>query len=200
MRQIYALLIVFITSLLFSGCVQSYTDSFKFKYYHSTVITNFSNLTEKLLDKLSPKINTLETRHPIYVIDFVNLKELENHSELGFMLSDELKTHVTQKLNWAVQSIEYTKYLKIGASGTKLLSRDVEELKSKKINSNGYALIGTYAFTQRQLILYLKLIDLSNGVILKSSTQATMLTDEIIDFELKPKEQKESNIYQPMVL
>ena len=205
MRQFYTILITFAASLFFSGCIQSHTDSFKIKYIHSTLVTNFSTLTENLVDDLSPAVNKITTAHPVYVIDFVNLKELENHSELGFMLSDEVKTHVTQKLNWAVQSIEYTKFLKIGANGTKLLSRDIEQIKNRKINSNGYALIGTYAFTQRQLILYLKLIDLNNGVIIKSSTTATSLTDEIIHLEQKQKpKQKQSdqlnNIYQPMVL
>ncbi len=205
MRQLYIILI-FITSLTFSGCsvVNEYEDSFKFKYLHSTSVTAFDEVVEELLLQLCPTIKELSTEHekPFYVVDFVNLQDLENHSELGFMLSDELKTLVTQKCNRAVYSIEYTKYLKIGANGTKLLSRDIDELNRTKINRNTYALVGTYAMTQRQLILYLKLVDLRTGIIHKAATQKTTLTDEIIHFEKKPRQSRlnSNTIYEPMSL
>ena len=187
MRQFKTLLIL-ASLFVFSGCavINENEDSFKFKYLHSTLSTNFSDLTENLLDDLESKTAKLDKRNPVYVIDFVNIKELENHSELGFMLSEELKTHVSQKLDLSIVSIEYMQFLKIGANGTKFLTRDLTKLKNKKINSNTYAFVGTYAFTQRQLILYLKLIDLSNGVIMGSATSSTSLTDEIISFELNP--------------
>jgi len=206
MRQ-FSFILIILFSL--SGCtlINEYTDSYKFKYQHSTAVTNFSDLTEDLLEELCEKLLELKISHrdintnlPLYITDFVNLQSLENHSELGFMLSDELKTHVTQICDWSIQEIEYTKHLKIGANGTKLLSRDTKELKIDKINSTSFALVGTYAFTQRQLILYLKIIDLSNGIIIKSSTISTELTDEIIHFEQKARRGKPTPIYPPMVL
>lgn len=198
MRQLYTLLIAV---FLFQGCAlfNSYEDSYKMKYWHSTAVTDFSELTEDLLKDLCPTIQELNLHKPIYITDFVNLEELENHSELGFMLSDELKTHVTQKCDLMVHAIEYQKYLKLGANGTKLLSRDLNDIKNKKLKSDTYALVGTYAFTQRQLILYLKLIELGSGVIIKSTTQSTELTDEIIHFEMKPKKSYRT-IYPPVVL
>jgi len=199
MRQLSFILILIFA---FNGCglIKENTDSFKFKYLHSTGVTNFDDLTENLLDQLCSTIQEAKiASKPIYVVDFVNLQELENHSELGFLLSDELKTHVTQKCNIPVYALEYAKYLKIGSNGTKLLSRKTTELSNTKLNQNSYALVGTYAFTQRQLILYLKLIDLRNGIILKSATQKITLTDEIINLEKKPKSHP-NNIYQPMVL
>lgn len=199
MRQFNFILILIFT---FNGCglIKDNTDSFKFKYLHSTSVTDFDNLTENLLNQLCSTIQEPRiSSKPIYVVDFVNLQELENHSELGFLLSDELKTHVTQKCNIPVYALEYAKYLKIGANGTKLLSRNINELSNTKIKQTAYALVGTYAFTQRQLILYLKLIDLKNGIILKSATHKTTLTDEIINLEKKPKSYQK-NIYQPVVL
>lgn len=205
MRQFRVILIA-VSVFLFSGCslVNENTDSFKFKYYHSTSVTNFTSEVGSLLDDLCPALEEIKRLksdlQPLYITDFVNLEELENHSELGFMLSDELKTLVTQECDWPVYGIEYQKYLKIGANGTKLLSRDLGELKNKKIYDNTYALVGTYAFTQRQLILYLKLINLKNGVILKASTRSMTLTDEIIHFEQKPRKIDPSQIYAPLVL
>jgi TolB-like protein len=199
MRRISIILII---SFLFSGCsiIKENEDSFKFKYLHLTTTTNFDNLTKNLLEQLSPTILSVnKTRTPLYVVDFVNLQDLQNNSELGFMLSDELKTQVTQVCNMPIYAIEYSKYLKIGPNGTKFLSRDLDELNNQKINRNTYALVGTYAFTQRQLILYLKLIDLSTGVIIKSATQKTLITDEIIHLENKSKA-SQNNIYSPVVL
>ena len=92
------------------------------------------------------------------------------------------------------------KYLKLGKSGSRFLTRDIKQLNNTKINKNTYALVGTYAFTQRQLILYLKLIDLTNGVIIKSSTKATTLTDEIIHFETQKQQPKGPVVFRPMVL
>jgi len=199
MRQISIILIV---TFLFNGCaiIKENEDSFKFKYLHLTTTTNFDTLTQKLLKQLCPTIASLNhSRTPVYVVDFVNLQDLENNSELGFMLSDELKTEVTQMCNTPVYAIEYSKYLKIGPNGTKFLSRDTDELHNQKVNRNTYALVGTYAFTQRQLILYLKLIDLKTGVIIKAATQETLITDEIILLEKKQKNTQEK-IYSPMVL
>ena len=199
MRQLSIILIV---SFLFSGCsiIKENEDSFKFKYLHLTTTTNFDTLTKKLLEQLCPTISSInKTKTPVYVVDFVNLQDLQNNSELGFMLSDELKTQVTQLCNMPIYAIEYSKYLKIGPNGTKFLSRDLDELNNQKINRNTYALVGTYAFTQRQLILYLKLIDLSTGVIIKSATQKTLITDEIIHLEQKSKASN-NTIYAPVVL
>ncbi|MBD3840447.1 MAG: hypothetical protein IE909_00935 [Campylobacterales bacterium] len=201
MRQLNIVLI-FIATFFLSGCalINEYEDSFKLKYIHSTSKTDFSDLTYDLLEQLCPTLKEYNRKKPIYVVDFVNLEQLENHSELGFMLSDELKTHVTQMCDTPVHAIEYSKFLKLGANGTKLLSRDLDEIKNKQIKSDAYALVGTYAFTQRQLILYLKLIRLEDGMIVRSATEPTTLTDEIIHLEKKPRQSINKVIYSPFVL
>ena len=190
---------------LFTGCslINSSEDAFKFKYYHSTSVTNFQELTQELLQGVSPTILEIKSKKdiisPLYVTDFVNLDKLTNRSKLGFILSDELKTNITQYLNWPIYQIEFSKYLKVGSTGTKLMSRDVNDLKYKNMDENTYALVGTYAITQRQLLLYLKLINLKNGVILKSSTKRITLTDEIINLEKKNTE-VQPQVYQPLTL
>lgn len=200
---------LFSLSLVFflGGCsiIKESDESFKFKYIHSTNITNFTSLTENLLDQLCPEIQSLSQKHhdkPFYVVDFVNIKDLQNHSQLGFMLSDELKTHVTQNCKRAVYSIEHAKYLKIGENGTEILTRDIDELHQTKINKNTYALVGTYAITQRQLLLYLKLVDLQTGVIIKAASEKTLITDEVLYLEKQPSKinSNPNYIYTPMRL
>ena len=111
-----------------------------------------------------------------------------------------MKTNVTQDCNWPIYQVEFTKYLTIGKNGTKLLSRDTNDIKNRQLQQNTYALVGTYNITQRQLILHIKLINLKNGVILKSATQRVTLTDEIINLEGKPNSFDPNSIYQPVVI
>lgn len=196
--------LVFITFLL-NGCslINSSKDSFKFKYYQSTGTTDFHQLTQELLKDLAPTILSIKNKKrdisPLYVTDFVNIENLDNSSKLGFILSDELKTNITQDINWPIYQIEYAKFLKVGTNGTKLLSRDVSDLKYKNMDDTTYALVGTYAITQRQFLIYVKLINLQNGVILKSSTQRISLTDEIINLEQKATEIS-PQVYTPLTI
>jgi len=189
---------------LFTGCsmVKTSDDSFKFKYFQSTSTTNFDALTENLLSDICPTLQDIKSKtkyiSPIYVTDFVNLEDLDNNSKLGFILSDSLKTNVTQNCNWPIKEVEFTKYLSLGKNGTKLLSRNVSYIKDGNLDQNTYALVGTYIITQRQLMIYLKLINLKNGVILKSSSKRLSLTDELKTLELN--QSKAQPIYQPMVL
>jgi len=192
-------------AFFFSGCLinKNNDNSYKLAYMHSTSITDFNELTKDLLNDIYPTIIEIKERNqvisPLYVTDFANLSQLENKSTLGFILSDELKTNVSQMCNWPIYAIEFTKYLKMGQSGTKLLSREINDLKYTQMNTKTYGLVGTYSLTQRQLILQLKLINLNNGVILKSSSKRIELTDEIIELEAKRKP-KPAAVYRPVIL
>lgn len=204
MKRIFTL---FIAVFILSGCMIKKSndgDSYKLTYIHSTGVTNFHALTQNLLKDLCSTILDIKKHkrriEPLYITDFVNIKDLDNKSQLGFLLSDELKTNVTQDCNWPINQVEFTKYLKVGENGTKILSRDVTEIKNRNLNRNTYILVGTYSITQRQLILYLKLINLKDGVILKASTKRVTLSDEIIDLEGKSNSFDQNSVYQPLVL
>lgn len=191
--------------IFFTGCslINSNKDSFKLKYYQSTGVTDFHLLTQELLNDLAPAILEIKSEKqvisPLYVTDFVNIKNLQNRSQLGFILSDELKTNITQDVNWPIYQIEFNKYLKVGSGGTRLLSRDISDLKYRNMDENTYGLIGTYAITQRQLLLYLKLINLENGIILKSATKRLNLTDELIHLEEK-ETTTPPQVYTPLII
>ncbi len=204
MRQRIVLAVLPLLFLL-SGCsiIKEGEDSFKFKYLQLTTTTNFEWTTANLLSPLCEEIQK-KTKGvlPIYVVDFVNLDTLENQSELGFILSNNIKSQVTQKCQTPIYSLEYAKYLKMGRTGSKLLSRDIDDLAATKMNKNTYALVGSYVITQRQLITHLKFIDLKSGLILKSSTDRTTLTDEIIRLEASPRTQsaQEKAVRRPLTL
>jgi hypothetical protein len=182
MNKIKQTIIILSTIFLLNGCL--YDDPYNLRpHVFDKEATNFSDLTSRLLMQLDIKIksvHSLYSHRNFYLIDFVNIDRLENYSQLGFILNDEVKTHVTQIYDWPIKELKMTKNLKMGPKGTKFLSRDILEIQNQTINKNGYALVGTYSITQRQLIIYLKLININTGFILKSATVSTNLTDEII--------------------
>jgi len=202
MRQIIlALPLIF----LLSGCstiIKENDDTISFKHIQLTNTTNFEWITYNLLSPICEDIKT-KTKGimPIYVVDFVNLDSLQNQSELGFILSDNIKSQVTQKCDTPIYSLEYAKYLKMGQNGSRLLTRDLNEMAATKMNKNTYALVGSYVITQRQLITYLKLIDLSSGLILKSVTDRASLTDEVLKLESQKKmHQNAGSVRRPFSL
>ena len=98
---------------LFTGCSFSKikNDLYNITSNQLTESTDFSNIASNLIINLSPSILSLKENEPLYVIDFVNLKQLENNSELGFILSSEIKTLVTQKCNKQIYEIEFDLYI-----------------------------------------------------------------------------------------
>ncbi|MBS9782738.1 MAG: hypothetical protein KGV43_02930 [Arcobacter sp.] len=173
-------------SFLFTGCLIEYPESYKLKYLQSTKITDLKYLTKDLLIKMEAEILAVIPRvnKHVYVTDFVNLKNLELTSQLGFLLSSEVKTHIIKRYHIPIKELEYSKYIQMGKKGTKVLTRDLDDINTKEIKKT-FAFVGTYSITQRQLILHLKLINMKTGNILGMSSSHTRLTDEIIKLEKK---------------
>lgn len=161
---------------------------YKFKYFLSTEITDFKTPTERLLTKMNDKLLYIGPQvldKYIYVVDFVNIKNLDLTSQLGFFLSTEIKSNIAHLYGYKIKELEYMKYFKMNESGTKLLSRDTKDISNNFEKT--YALVGTYAITQRQLILYLKLIEMKSGNILSTTSESIEITDEIIELEKSSK-------------
>jgi hypothetical protein len=146
--------------------------------------TNFKALTNSLTSsKICRQIDRDST---IYLTDFVNEKDLKNRSQLGFLLSNNLKVSVLRRSctrDVKIKSFELSESLRMNNSGTKILTRDTKKMKTKSIDDDKKILVGTYIFTQKQLILFLKLINLHNGNIIATNTLSTRITNEIKDLE-----------------
>ena len=167
------LFLIFIASAIavFSGCSQAnnsltYTknvsekkgyrvDSYKdvFIDYHAfadeAVNTIFAN------QKMPTKI---------MVTDFVDITYLDNHTKLGYVLSNNIKNALINNYKANVVEAEVSKFFKISGNGLKILSRDIDKLRSTNFNVQ-YALVGTYTHSVSELIVFVKLIDLKTGII-----------------------------------
>lgn len=161
------------------------------------VSNDFNSIMENLVDKSYSKFEkNISKEDVVLVSDFVNLDRLLNHSKLGFLLSDMLKNSLLNK-NIYVREVELGKDFKIGVSGFNVLSRKHSEINNTVTNEK-YAVVGTYSITTKRLIIFIKLIDVTTGTILSSSSDSVLIDDEILDLEKTPS--KNRTVYAPVVL
>lgn len=166
---------------MFTGCFTT-----EFPYYSSGDATDFKTPTQKLVLKMNDKLLSIGPRimgKYIYVVDFVNIKDLNVTSELGPALSSEIKSHISCTYPYRIKELEYMNYFKLNDKGSSILSRNSNDVISEADKT--YALVGTYTLTQKQLLLYLKLIDMKTGNILASTSESIEATEEIIQMEKK---------------
>ncbi len=100
----------------------------------------------------------------IMVTDFVDITNLDNHTKLGYVLSNNIKNALINNYKANVVEAEVSKYFKISGNGLKILSRDIDKLRSTNFNVQ-YAVVGTYTHSISELIVFVKLIDLKTGII-----------------------------------
>ena len=162
--------------------------------------TNYEDLVSSAVDKMASKIKKLKKQKEVVLVtDFVNADNLENNSQLGFLLSSTLKDNLTSKYDLTIREIELSKNFRIGSQGLKLLTRKSQDLDQNIYNEN-YAIVGTYSITSEQLIIFVKVIDIYNGHVIASSSNRTRATKEVKDLDRVPKEEKRRNVYTPLVL
>jgi len=192
LRVVFSLTIL---SLLFNAC--SYKNPI-------TKVTNFHSMISDMVDKSAPKIKgNIKLGEVVLVSDFVNLDNLRNKSQLGFLLSNILKDRISS-LDIIIKEIELGKEFEFGTNGFTFLTREYEKILSNEVESR-YILVGTYSISNKSLNLFIKLIHIDSGNILSSSFARTDLDDEILALEGQDEEKaKLDNLKQivnkPLVL
>ena len=193
LRVLKLFLVSILLSTIFTSC--SYKNPV-------TRITDFHSMISDMVDKSASKIKgNLRLGEVVLVSDFVNLDNLQNRSQLGFLLSNILKDKISS-LNIIIREIEIGKEFEFGPSGFNLLTREYGKILSNQVKSR-YALVGTYSISNKSLNLFIKLIDINSGNILSSSFARTDLDSEILDLEgISQNRDTEfrNSIRRPMVL
>ena len=159
--------------------------------------TNYDEIISALLKKASYQIFPNMTINEVLIVsNFAETTTLKSNTRLSFILSDLLKNKLISKYSYTVREIELSKTFKFGEEGFKVLTRDTDEINDTIIDAR-YAVVGTYTITKNQLLLFLKFIDIRNGLVLASSSYATNLTQEIKDSN-KTVVQEVPFLFQPM--
>lgn len=144
---------------------------------------NFHSLVSELVDASANKLKkNLYIDDVVLVSDFVNINNLKNKSQLGFLLSSMLKDRLAS-LDIVVREVEFGKEFELGKTGFNLLTREQDKIVSDKVSKSRYAVVGTYSITSKSLNVFIKLIDIRTGYILSSSYERTDIDDEILGLE-----------------
>ena len=165
-RKIFILILPLI---LFSGCFFGLFDN------RVNFESKMSDLSDAIAYDLESYVNDDEV---ILVSDFVNIDNLDNKSSLGFVLSAMMKNELSVKTGLKIKEIELSKEFKLGKSGFKLLTRNQKEISQKSIKAK-YAVIGSYAFTTTQVIVFARLINIVDGTIRSSNTISFPISEEL---------------------
>jgi len=201
-----SLLVIFIT-LFLNGCF-SVENIINPNNKEDT--TNFHELTSKLLEDgvnagffKSDICQKIKKESNLYVIDFVNQAKLENKSQLGFVLSNSLKVNLLNSQcvrKNSIKTLDLAKYPVMDQNGARMLTRELQKMKTKSIQDDKQILIGTYTITSKQLLLFLKLVDLETGDTIATSSTTTYITNEILNLEGIPTKEADPIINQPFHL
>lgn len=166
--------------LFFSGC----NNILDRPILNVTTQTNFDKISYNMVTQICKNILQEDLTKDFYVVDFVNIENLENNSQLGFILSNHLKSNFFKVCSdLTIKELELGKNIKLGRNGSKILTRELDELKSKVVEESSNIVIGTYAITTDRLMIFVKVIDLETGIIKSSISTSTPLTPEIYGLE-----------------
>lgn len=169
------------------------------RYNNEIMNTDYDGIINDLLQKASYQIfPNMKMNEVLIVSNFSETMTLKSNSKLSFILSDLLKNKLVSKYSYTIREIELSKNFRFGEEGFKVLTRDAKSINNTVINSR-YAVVGTYTITKNQLILFLKLINIRDGLVLASSSHSVNLTQEI-DQSSKVIIRRPPVVYQPMTL
>lgn len=163
-----------------------------------TRVTDFHSMISDMVDKSALKIKSnILLGEVVLVSDFVNLDNLKNKSQLGFLLSNILKDKLSS-LNIIIKEVELGREFEFGSTGFNLLTRQKDKMLSDKVKSK-YAVVGTYSISNKSLNVFIKLIDIHTGNILSSSFGRTDIDDEIINLEGNYSFERKDRPVEPIV-
>lgn len=156
---------------------------------------DFNSLVEFLVRKQELRVKNIVKNEIVLVSDFVNVDRLKNRSKLGFLLSEHLKNSLINR-DIIVREVILGRDFELADSGFNLLTRDKNKITSDEV-TNRYAFVGTYSLTTESLIVFIKLIDITTGNILSSTTGSVLVDGEIRELE---RSSRQPSVITPMVL
>jgi PBP1b-binding outer membrane lipoprotein LpoB len=172
MKKIIYISTILLT-LFFGGCVSSSvdcTDEYGQGFDKTQIISNLS--LEKIMDEISLELCTVNQnvrQRPIskslIFTDFVDIKTLKTDKN-GMFMSELLRSSFSKNCNTKIVQAEFGQYFRLNQDGFVSLTRDVSKIKTPNYKYSK-AIVGTYRFTSNNLYLFVKLIDINSGKVLK---------------------------------
>jgi PBP1b-binding outer membrane lipoprotein LpoB len=160
-------------ALIFNACVSTSvdcTDKYGDGIDKSQIISNLS--LEKIMDQISLElcqVNSNGKRRPIsksmIFTDFVDIKTLKTDRN-GMFMSELLRSSFSNNCSTKIVQAEFGKYFTLNQNGFVSLTRDVNKIKNQDYRYSK-AVVGTYRFAPNNIYIFVKLIDMNTGKVLK---------------------------------
>lgn len=199
LKYLFASMLLIVTFTSCSNIAKEVANKSPFNHKYFSGSTNFNSLVDDLVqEQYSRIVRHLESDEVVLVSDFVNVDRLQNHSKLGFLLSEQLKNSLSKR-GIIIRAVELGRDFQLGAHGFNLLTRKQKDIKDDTV-VNKFAFVGTYSVTTESLILFTKLIDVETGNILSSASTETPISTELLQLERSPQAGQNSRIITPLVL
>jgi TolB-like protein len=143
---------------------------------HSTSsIGNLNAMIIFLADQLERNIDSKYFSQPSIVATFSNLDNLKSTSSFGRLIAENL-AHELQVRKWRVIEVKMAKSITMTPSGEFAMTREVAKIKgAHKVRA---IVTGTYTYTDENVIVNAKVLNLDTGILL-SSAQIIIPTDSI---------------------
>jgi TolB-like protein len=143
---------------------------------HSTsAIGNLNAMIIFLADQLERNIDSKYFSQPSIVATFSNLDNLNSTSSFGRLIAENL-AHELQVRKWRVIEVKLAKSITMTPSGEFAMTREVSKIKgAHKVRA---IVTGTYTYTDENVIVNAKVLNLDTGILL-SSAQIIIPTDSI---------------------
>ncbi len=184
----YHIVLTLISALLLSACTQSSAVREKeykkvpcdvnrgIKSYYD-IDVDYIKLSDDAIVSVFQTIDTVPQK--VLVTDFVDLTSLNNFSRLGYVFSNSIKNSLIHKYNVNVIEAEVSKYFKISGNGLKILSRNVDNMRTQTFDVTR-VVVGTYTYTDEEIVFFVKLINLESGIIEGSYAKKLPMTCEMM--------------------
>lgn len=172
MRKVLIFALFTATLIMTGGCAKKVVNSKSYakvpcdvnrgiKTYYDIDI-DYISLANQAINAIFATVDTPPQK--VLVTDFVDLTSLDNFSRLGYVFSNSIKNALIHEYNVNVIEAEVSKYFKISGNGLKILSRNVDNMRTQSFDVKR-VLVGTYTYTDEEIIFFVKLINLDTGII-----------------------------------
>jgi TolB-like protein len=169
--------ILIIFAVLCSGCsTNSWVSNEPRPFKSNTqLVASSHDAVTKLLAKI-PTDRPLDPRQPIIVASLVNIDDLTS-SRLGRLVSEQLMTRLVES-GFTVTELKLRESIYIRhKEGELMLSREIPEISRK--HAAQAVLVGTYAHSINNIYITIKLVGVTDNLVIASHDYAMPMDSEI---------------------
>ncbi len=139
----------------------------------TTKVGRFNSEIIFLADQLERNADRKSLENTFVITTIANLNNLSETTSFGRLISENL-IHEMQVRKWKVFEVRLTKDIVVNSTGEFSLSRDVQKIRD--VYKIGGIVAGTYALTEGNIIVNVRVMDITSGIV-ASSGQIRMPVD-----------------------